>query len=173
MKTLLSVLLAATALPSCQLVPSEFVSVEARAIVVDDAEGRLSNLTEDDVELTGYGAHLAVMTSVVDVVGGIDQREFEDSDTPELNVGLRKRLFDVAIVQGYVEGVLRYGFDLDTQDVSEDYFGYSAGFGALIDLGESLFLNARVMYDSTSIDVGPEDVDVDGLIGTIGIGLRF
>ena len=45
--------------------------------------------------------------------------------------------------------------------------------GALIDLGDSLFLNARVMYDTTSIDNGIDDIDVDGLIGTIGIGVKF
>lgn len=173
MKCLLPALCAAAFLPSCQLIPSDIVSVEARAIVIDDAEGDLSGLGEDDVELTGYGAHVAVMTGLVDIVGGIDQREFEDSDTPELNVGLRKRLFGLWLLEGYVEGLLRYGFDLDTQTVSEDYFGYSAGFGALIDLGDSLFLNARVMYDTTSIDNGVDDIDVDGLIGTIGIGVKF
>lgn len=173
MKTLLTALGGALLLPSCQLAPDDILSVEVRAIVIDDAEGNLSGIGEDDVDLSGYGAHLAVMTGLVDIVGGIDQREFEDSDTPELNVGLRKRLLGLWLVEGYVEGLLRYGVDLDTQAVSEDYFGYSAGFGALIDLGDSLFLNARIMYDSTSIDVGIDDVDVDGLIGTIGIGVKF
>lgn len=160
-------------LTSCNLVPEDVISLEARAIVVDQAETDLAGVTEDDVDLSGYGVHAALMTGIVDVVGGIDQREFEDSDTPELNVGLRKRLINVWMLEAYVEGVLRYGVDLEQNDVSEDYFGYAAGFGALIDVGPNMFLNARVMWDTTDIDAGITDIDVEGLIGTIGLGFRF
>lgn len=172
MKTLL-LSLAAFGLGSCQLIPSDIITLEARAIVVDDAEGDLSGIGEEDVDLTGYGLHAAIMTGIVDIVGGIDQREFETSDTPELDVGLRKRFLQIWRLEAYVEGNLRYGFDLENGNTSEDYFGYQAGFGALIDLTDSLFINLRVMYDTTSIDTSITDVDVDGLIGTIGLGLKF
>lgn len=172
MKSLALLLLAAAA-SSCTLIPTDIVSVEARAIVVDDAEGDLDGLGEADIDLTGYGLHVALMTPVVDVVAGIDQREFESSDTPELDLGLRKRLIDVWKLHLYIEANLRYGFDLDTGAVSEDYFGYAAGFGALFDVTETLFINARIMYDTTDIDTGITDVDVDGLIGTIGIGFKI
>lgn len=158
---------------SCQVIPSDILSVEARAIVVDDAEGDLSGLGEDDVDLTGYGIHAAVLTGIVDVVAGIDQREFETSDSPELDVGLRKRLLGLWKLEAYVEANLRYGFDLDTRDVSEDYFGWNAGFGALLDISESMFMNFRVMYDTTDIDAGLTDIEVDGLIGTIGLGFKL
>ncbi len=155
---------------SCQ---TNLLSLEARGIVVDDADGDLGGLGEEDIDLSGFGLHAALMSPIVDVVVGIDQREYENSDTPELDLGLRKRLIDIWLLAAYIEANLRYGFDLDTGDVSEDYFGYSAGFGALVDLNESLFLNFRVMYDTTEIDSGIRDVDVDGLIGTVGIGIKF
>lgn len=164
---------AALLLGSCQVIPSDIISIEARAIVIDDAEADLSGLGEEDVDLTGYGVHAAIMTGIVDVVAGIDQREFETSDTPELDVGLRKRLIGIYKLEAYVEANLRYGFDLETQNVSEDYFGYNAGFGALLDVNETMFLNFRIMYDTTSVDAGPTDVDIDGLIGTVGLGIRF
>ena len=160
-------------LHACQAIPSDFLSVEARAIVVDDATGDLGGIGKEDVDLTGYGVHAAFMTGIVDVVAGVDQREFESSDTPELDLGLRKRLIGLWKLQAYVEANLRYGFDLKTRNVSDDYFGYNMGFGALIDLNESMFLNFRVMYDTTSVDVGSGNVDVDGLIGTVGLGFKL
>jgi hypothetical protein len=166
-------LLAVLTLASCQALPSDFLSLEARAIVVDDAEGDLAGLGEDDVELTGYGVHAALMTGIVDVVAGIDQREFETNDTPELDIGLRKRLFGLWKLDTYIEANWRYGVDLETQTTSEDYFGYSVGFGALLDLDGTYFLNFRAMYDSTSIDVANTSVDVEGLIGTVGIGIKL
>lgn len=155
---------------SCQ---TNLLTLEARGIVIDDAEGDLDSVNEENVDLTGYGLHAALMSPIVDVVVGIDQREYENSDTPELDVGLRKRLIDIWLLAAYIEANVRYGFDLDTGNVSEDYFGYSAGFGALVDLNESLFLNFRIMYDTTDIEGGVRDIDVDGLIGTVGIGIKF
>ncbi len=166
-------LLAAAALASCQALPADFLSLEARAIVVDDAEGDLAGIGEEDVELTGYGVHAAIMTGIVDVVAGIDQREFETNDTPELDIGLRKRLFGLWKLDTYIEANWRYGVDLETQTASEDYFGYNVGFGALLDIDGTYFLNFRAMYDSTSIDVAAGSVDVEGLIGTVGLGIKL
>ncbi len=170
---ILSALAIACGLASCQVIPSDILSLEARAIVVDDAEGDISEISEDDVDLSGYGAHVAIMTGLVDIVGGIERRDFDNSEATELDVGLRKRLFGLWRLDTYIEANLRYGFDLDTGDVSEDYFGYNAGFGALVDLTDTLFLNFRVMYDTTSLDVSSGSVDVDGLIGTVGVGIKF
>ncbi|MFT6108619.1 MAG: hypothetical protein ACJA2W_001531 [Planctomycetota bacterium] len=166
-------LVAAATLASCQVIPSDVLSLEARAIIVDDAESDLSGLGEEDVDLTGYGIHAAFMTGIVDVVAGIDQREFDNSDTPEFDLGLRKRLIGIWKLQAYIEANLRYGFDLDVGAVSDDYFGYSGGFGALVDVSESIFLNFRIMYDTTSLDVSSGNVDVDGLIGTVGVGFKL
>ena len=171
MKTLS--LIAAASLASCQVLPANFLSLEARAIVVDDADGRLSGLDVDDIDLSGYGVHAALMTGIVDVVAGIEQREFEDSDTPELDIGLRKRIFGLWKLETFIEANLRYGIDLDTQTRSDDYFGYNVGFGALLHINNTYFLNFRAMYDSTSVDVASGSVDVEGLIGTVGIGVKL
>ncbi len=166
-------LIAAATLASCQAIPSDFLSIEARALVIDDAEGDLAGLGEEDVDLTGYGVHAAFMTGIVDVVAGIDQREFETSDTPELDLGLRKRLIGIWKLDTYIEANWRYGVDLEAGTKSEDYFGYNVGFGALVDIDGTYFLNFRAMYDSTSVDVSSGSVDVEGLIGTVGIGIKL
>jgi len=168
---ILTVIAIACGLGSCQVIPS--LTLEARAIVVDDAEADLGALTEEDVDVSGYGVHAAILTGLVDVVGGLERRDFEDSDATELDLGLRKRLFGLWRLDTYIEANLRYGFDYDTGDVSEDYFGWNAGFGALVDLTDTLFLNFRVMYDTTELDVSSGDLDVDGMIGTVGIGIKF
>ena len=158
---------------ACQIIPSDLLSLEARAIVVDNADLDLSDIQEDDIDLTGYGLHAAVFTPIVDIVAGIEEREFDDFDSPELDVGLRKRLLSIWKFTAYVEANLRYGFDLDTGDVSEDYFGWNAGFGALVNLTDRYFLNFRVVYDTTEIDISSGDVDVDGVLATVGVGVKF
>ena len=57
--------------------------------------------------------------------------------------------------------------------MSDDYFGYNAGFGALVHLSDSYFLNFRAMYDFTSVDLSTGSEDIDGVIGTVGIGLKL
>jgi len=162
---------------SCQSMAEGVVSLEGRAIVfadtsVDDFD-TATNFDEEDVDVSAYGAQAALMTPIVDGVLALDWREYQDESTPELNVGARRRLFEIGPVHPYVEANLRYGFDLETGQTSDGYFGWNAGIGALIDLSEHLFFNARLMYETAGIDLPAGTEDVDGVIGTLGFGLKF
>ncbi len=160
-------------LASCQSMSTGVLSLEARALVLDDSEiDDVGNGSDVDVE--GYGLHAAFMTPIVDLLGGVEQRTFEDEDSPELVLGVRRRFLEIWRVHPFVEGNVRYGLDLDNGDTSEDYFGWQIGFGALLDITDHLFLNARVMWDTTSVDTaGGGSTDVEGVVGTIGIGYAF
>ena len=118
------------------------------------------------------------MTPIFDVLGGLDFREYDeavaapgvDDDTPELVVGLRRRIFELWRLHPYLEGNLRYGADVTDFD---EYFGWALGGGAMVDLTDRLFVNLRVMYESTPVDAGGTNRDVEALIGTLGVGLSL
>lgn len=177
-----ALLLPALALPallgSCQTMSAGLIGIEARAMVLDDAEiddvqDGGTDYTDADVDLEGYGVHAMIMTPVLDVIGGVDQRDYENDDAQELTLGLRKRVFEIWRLHPYIEASYRYGFDLDTGQKSEDYTGYVYGAGVLVDLSDALFLNLRVVQDVTTVETGTGDKDIDGLVGTVGIGLRL
>ncbi|HSG91205.1 MAG TPA: hypothetical protein VLA56_18450 [Pseudomonadales bacterium] len=165
-------------LGSCQSMSSGVLSLEARALVLDDVEidsaQSGSSFDSDDVDIEGYGVHAALMTPIFDVLGGLERREFESEDAPELVVGLRRRFLEIWRFHPYVEGNLRYGFDLDNGVTEDDYFGWQVGVGTLFDLTDTLFLNVRLMHESTDVEqASGGSTDVDGLVGTIGIGLAL
>ena len=53
-------------------------------------------------------------------------------------------------------------------------FSAQLGGGLLFNLTEHLFVDGNLEWEgTTSIDVGPDDTRLDGLIGRIGIGFSF
>ena len=164
-------------LVACQSTSEGVFSLEGRAIVYDDTTvddvDAATTFDEEDVDVSAYGVQAALMTPIVDGLASIDWREYERETTPELNVGARRRFFEVGPIHPFVEGNLRYGIDLDTGQTSDDYFGWNAGVGTLIDVTEDLFLNLRVMYEAADIDLPAGSETVDGVIATVGIGLAF
>ncbi len=168
---------------SCQSMSEGVLTVEGRALVLDDAEiDAIQNgsfNTDTDVDLKGYGAHVALMTPIVDILGGVDWREYGDADTPEIVLGVRRRIFELWRLHPYIEGNLRYGTDLEfssataASTISEDYTSWAAGVGAIVDLSSSWFVNVRLMYENTPIETPAGEVDVDGLVGTLGLGISF
>ncbi|MEM9803518.1 MAG: hypothetical protein AAGA20_24590 [Planctomycetota bacterium] len=170
-------ILALFALASCQSMSSGILSLEARALVLDDADIDDiddGNFDTDEVDLNGYGLHAAFMTPILDILGGVETREFEDEDAPELVIGLRRRFFELWRVHPFIEGNVRYGLDLDNGFEEEDYFGWQIGGGAILDITDHLFLSARLMYESTEVDRPfGGSTDITGLVGTLGIGWAF
>lgn len=164
-------------LASCQSMKEGVFTVEGRAIVYDDTSAddfdAATSFDEEDVDVSAYGAQAALMTPLVDVLAGVDLREFEDEDAPELSLGARRRFLEVLRLHPYVEGNLRYGLDLDNGVEKEDYAGWNLGVGVLVDLTDALFVNVRLLYESTSIDLPGDDATVDGVIGTLGIGVSL
>lgn len=157
----------------CQSMSEGILSIEGRAIVLDDqtADTPFEGVTTDDVDVEAYGAHVALSTPIVDLLGGVDFREFGDEDATELTLGARRRFLEVLRFHPYVEANMRFSIDeLETADADGDnYFGWNAGGGFLLDLTESLFLNFRVVYETTDVDGN----DIDGLLGTVGIGFSL
>ena len=162
---------------SCVVIADGLVSVEGRAIVLDDQSAEpgdpLSNFDANDVEVQGYGAHLALSTPVVDVLGGVDRREYADEEANELTLGIRKRFLEFLRLHPYVEGNLRFTTDLETGVSEEDAFGWSAGAGVLVDITDSLFLNVRLVYETTEVDQAGGDTEIDGIVGTVGLGFNI
>lgn len=175
--SVVSLVLVSLLATACQSMSEGVLSLEGRAIVyhdtsVDDVDAATS-FDESDVDVSGYGGQAAFMTPIVDVVGGVEWREFQDEDVPELSIGLRRRFFELWKLHPYIEANLRYGSDLDTGVDEDDYTGWNAGLGALLDVTDRLFLNARLMYEVTPIDLPSGETDIDGVIGTLGVGLAF
>lgn len=161
----------------CQSMSEGVLAVEGHAIVyndtsVDDFDAATS-FDEEDVDTSGYGAQAAFMTPIFDILGGVDFREYQDEDSPELSLGLRRRIFEIWRLHPFVEGNLRYGTGLDNGIDEEDYAGFNLGIGALLDLTDHIFLDARLLYETIEIDLPGGNTDLDGVIGTLGAGFRF
>jgi hypothetical protein len=173
---LLPVVLAALA-ASCQSMSEGVLGLEARAIVYDDNTvddfDAATSFDEEDVDVSGFGGHAAFNTPILDILGGIDMREYQDEDAPEASLGLRRRMFEFWRLHPFIEGNARYGFGLDDGVDEDDYTGWNAGVGALLDLTDHLYVNARLVYEMTTIDLPDGDTDIDGVIGTLGLGFHF
>lgn len=153
------------------------LAFEARGVVIDDAdidsvEGG-SAFDEENIELSGYGGHLALKTPLVDFLVGVDDREFGSESSAEMVLGVRRRFLEIWKLHPFLEADYRHGFNLDNGVSSESYNGWAAGGGALLHLTDKVFLNFRLMYETTSIDLPSISTDVDGVTGTIGVGLSF
>jgi hypothetical protein len=169
-----SLLLCTLALGSCQSMSEGVISLEARANVLNDAEIQDGPSDGESIDAESYGVHAALMTPIIDLLGGLDQKTFGSEDNPELMLGVRRRFFEIWRLHPFLEGNVRYGTGLDNGVDDEDYFGWQAGGGVLLDLTDHLFLSARVMYETTELEQsGGDTVGADGLIGTIGLGFAF
>lgn len=164
-------LVAACLLPSCQSMSEGIIAVEGRATIFDDQS--LDNLGSSDVDVAAYGALVSLNTPIVDLQAALDFREYGDDDSPELQVGARRRFLELWKVHPFVEGNLRYGLDLDTGTVSDGYFGYNLGGGVIVDLTDSWFLTARVLWESADLEFPGGSATADGWIGMIGVGVYF
>ena len=164
-------------LASCQSTGDGFFAIEGRALVYEDtsfdASDPSTSFGEENVDVTAYGVAASFNTPIVDVVGAVDWREYESEGTPELTVGLRRRVLEFWRVHPFIEANLRYGLDLDNGVESDDYFGYNVGIGGLVDITDSFFGSVRLMYESADISFPSEDVTADGIVGMIGFGVRL
>jgi|GEM_PF-1835466 len=174
---LLLPLLSTVLLASCQSMSEGVVGLEARAIVLDDTSvddfGSAPSFDEEDLDVSAYGVQASLATPIVDLLGSVDVREYESEDTPEANLGVRRRLLELGPFHPFVEANLRYGFDLDTGATSDGYFGWNAGAGVLVDLSDHVFLNVRLMYETAELEVLGDEVTADGVIATVGLGIHL
>jgi hypothetical protein len=180
MKTLAFAACAGTVLflSSCQSM-SGLLQVSGHAIVYEDTEvddiDAATSFDEEDLDLKGYGGQVAVLTPIVDVLGGIDRREYSGEEVTEGRLGLRRRFFEIWMLHPYIVGDARFGFDLDTGIEESDYTGWDLGLGALLDLGEHFFLDFKLVYEQTAedIELPSGDTSLDGIVGSVGLGFAF
>ena len=175
----LPALVACVLFSACQSMSEGILAVEARAVVYEDSEiddfDAATEFGEEDLDLSGYGLEAAFMTPIVDFIGGIDQREYEDEKATEARLGLRRRILEFWRLHPYIAADLRYGIDLDTGTDEVDYTGWDAGIGALLDLTDHLFLDFRLVYEETGddIEIGDEETSIGGIVGSVGLGWSF
>jgi hypothetical protein len=174
-----SCVLASSICAGCSSMQNGVFAIEGTGVVYDheQAESPTAGTTFDskDVDVRGYGLKGAFNTPVIDIVGTIERRKFDDESATEVSAGVRKRFFDVSRLQPYVEGRLLRGGGLETTSGHrENYAGIALGGGILFNLTDHLFLDGNLEWEGTSsIDVGPDDTRLHGAIGRVGIGFSF
>jgi len=161
--------------------PTKNFSVEGRFMAFDDLEGEAEigsvDLGEGDIDATGFGAEVAFLRAMPDIILGWDEREYDDDiDSTEFYAGARFR-FGSDTLQPYLEAKVRYGLGLEFTDSieSEDFWGWSAGGGLLLWPTAALFIDLNLAWEDTFDDIEIEGVDlgIDGLVGTVGVGFAF
>lgn len=163
----------------CSSMQNGVFAIEGTGVVYDNYEAKDpvagTTFSESDVDVKSYGIKGAFNTPVIDIIGTIERREFDDEDCIEVSAGVRKRIIDVGPVEPYVElRLLRGGGLKTTSGDDENYGGLAVGAGVLFAIGDHLFLDANLSYEATSkIDIGPDDTALSGTLGRVGIGWSF
>lgn len=163
----------------CSSMQNGVFAVEGTGVVYDNYEAKDpvpgSTFRDSEVDVKGFGIKGAFNTPVIDIIGTIERREFEDENALEVSAGVRKRIIDVGPIEPYVELRLLRGGGLKTSSGhDETYGGLAVGAGVLFAIGDHLFFDANVSYEATSdIDVGPDKTPLRGTLGRIGIGWSF
>ena len=129
------------------------------------------------------GGSIAVTTYQAGKVAmlGWDEREYEDVDSTEFYAGLRFMLARTD-VRPYLAAKVRYGLGLEfpstalTSDFeSDEFWGVGAGGGLMAFATDNLFFDLNLSYEDVFEDIDAEgvDVDLDGWVGTVGVGFAF
>ena len=156
-----------------------------KLVVFDDYEADASAggtaIGSGDVELDGFGAEAVFFGRGPDLLLGWDDREYENVDSTEFYAGLRFPLARTD-VRPYLAGKVRYGLGLEfpstaltTEFDSDEFWGWGAGGGVLAFVSDNLFFDFNLSYEDVFDDIDAEgvDVDLDGWVGTVGVGIAF
>ncbi len=175
----LAALAAVAVCASCQSMSEGFFAFSAYGVVYEDTEiddiDAGTSFDDDDVDLKGYGGQVAFMTPIVDFLGAVEVRDYEDEDAKEAKLGLRRRILEFWRLHPYIVADARFGFDLDTGVEESDYTGWDGGIGALLDVTEHIFLDFKLVYEQTGddIELPSETTQIDGVVGTLGLGFSL
>lgn len=161
---------------SCATHQNIAVAVHAVAYDTVDASATAPGFQIDGgIDVKGYGAEVAFTAYGPDFLVGVEQREYEDVDAREYWGGLRW-MFGADTFSPYLMGKLRYGEGLEfTAGDSDEYIGWGAGGGFLVWATDVIFFDLNLMYEAVfqDIDAVGADVDLDGWVGTVGVGVAF
>ena len=146
-----------------------------------DASSGGSAIGSDEIDLDGYGAEALFLRSSPAFVLGWDEREYEDVDSTEFYAGLRFLLARTDL-RPYLSAKLRYGKGLEFPSTalspafdSDEFWGWGAGGGLMAFVSDNVFFDLNLAYEDVFDDIDAEgvDVDLDGLVGTVGVGFAF
>ena len=129
-------------------------------------------MTSGDPDIDGWSAQLDLGSGGYSGVLGYNDREYGSVvNSTEFFGGVRMWLGGGSKA-GYLIAVGRYSKGLETNGPdSEDYWGYGIGGGALTQMTDNIFLDGRMMYEDLigDIEIGANDVDLHGLVISLGI----
>ena len=137
-------------LASCQSMSEGVLAFEARAVVIDDADiddvENGSAFEEENIDISSYGVHAALKTPVVDLLVGVDDREFGKESSAELVLGVRRRFLEIWKLHPYLEADYRHGFDLDLTYITDRVIAMAAPtFGQHSAYRNDVYLVARYL----------------------------
>jgi opacity protein-like surface antigen len=146
-----------------------------------DASAGGTAIGSDEIDLDGYGAEAIFLGSGPGFMLGWDEREYEDVDSTEFYAGVRFMLAPTD-VRPYLAAKVRYGLGLEFPSTalspdfeSDEFWGYGAGGGLMAFATDNLFFDLNLSYEDVFEDIDAEgvDVDLDGWVGTVGVGFAF
>jgi len=127
------------------------------------------------VDVEGVGVDVALMGHGADFLLGYENREYDDVEADEFWAGLRQT-WDQGRFSPYILGKVRYsdGLELPGGD-SESFVGWGLGIGVLIWATEHVYLDLNLVHEDLfqDADTPTGDIDLDGWVGTAGIGFAF
>jgi opacity protein-like surface antigen len=141
-----------------------------------DATTGFTNQNEPDVD--GWDLQLDVRLDALNAVVGYSDREYGFTARADEYFGGLK--WFVGSENTYFMAVGRYGPELDLTRAGvpmngDAYFGYGVGGGVTSQMTENIFLDVKILYEDlfSDIDVGSSGLDLDGIVGSIGVGILF
>ena len=133
----------------------------------------------DELAPTALGVQADFFRPRTALLFGVERREYDgvDARTVQLFGGARY-LFLHGRARPYVEGRVSYGLGLELPGGGESdaFLGLGLGLGGILRLTPHVHLDARVAYElapDVDLDTPAGSVDLDGWIGTLGIGFTF
>jgi len=186
--TLLASCASWTPAPPRAAVDSDDIAVVGSYDVYQDVQSQSNGPSLDlgSVEHEGYDAELWIhdassYPAVVFRLGG-RYREYDElrsMSARELTGGIMLHTDDDDLAL-FVSARVRYGLGLEAEIgnnsiESDAYWAYSASGGLVLWFDDHLLLKAEIAYEDflERIEVGTEDVRLEGWVGSVGVGLRF
>lgn len=157
--------------------PNQRLMVTASKVTYDEYDASdptnsagLAFNSEPDVD--GWSAQVDLYFKGPSVLVGYSDRDYGDAaKSDEVFAGGRYFWGGDARVF-YLMGVVRVSSGLEVAGTeSDNYWGWGLGAGSTAQMTDNFFIDVRLMYEDlfSEIDFGANEVELDGLVGTIGV----
>jgi hypothetical protein len=176
----LSSCLSAACLAGCSSTSNGTVAIEARGAMTIESAGTVAAGAlasaggysgGAETQGLGFGVGAAINTTVVDVIGGYDQRKYDGHEVPETSIGLRKRFGPDK------SPVYAFALARSTQNGTDGevvFNGTALGLGLIVQFHPHWFVDMSMALERTShLDIDPERSRHDQGVFQIGVGYAF